>query len=103
MGKFALGDEGTYAGGQGMNTLSRQLVDIREQLIPKVQEILLRLSGSTNGIKGKLACLLALPSYCAIIYEGLEFSSIFTLKHHVELLPASVVVISFLSVDVMGF
>ena len=50
MGKFALGDEGTYVGGQGMDTLTRELADIGEQVFPKM---LLCLNGSTNGIKGK--------------------------------------------------
>ena len=86
-----------------MDTHTGELADIREQFIPKMPEMLLEPNGSTNGIKSKLRCLLALHGDCAIICEGLEGSSIFTLKHHVDLLPASVAVVSLLTVDVEGF
>ena len=66
-------------------------------------EMLLRLYCSTDGIKDKPGHLLTLCSDGPTAYEGLESLSIFSLKHHVELLPASVVVISLLSVNVEGF
>ena len=65
--------------------------------------MLLRLYCSTNGIKGKLGCLLTLWSDGPFLYEGLKSLSIFTLKHHAELLPASAVVISLLGINIEGF
>ena len=65
--------------------------------------MLLRLYQSANGIKGKPGHLLTLNGNYPIVYEGLESLSIFTLKHHTELLSASVAVISLLSVNVEGF
>ena len=54
VGELALGNEGSDAGGQGMDTLTGELVDIREEVIPEVPEMLLRLDSSTSSIKGKL-------------------------------------------------
>ena len=47
VGKFAVGYEDGYAGGQGMDTPVRELVDVREELIP---EVLHRLDSCPNGI-----------------------------------------------------
>ena len=86
-----------------MDTLTRELANIGEQFIPKIPEMLLRLDCSTDGIPGKLGCLLTLHGDCATIYKGLVGSSIFTLEHHVELFPARTAINSLLSVDVKGF
>ena len=65
--------------------------------------MLLGLYHSTDGIKGKLGCILTLLSDGHIVYEGLESLSIYALKHHVELLPAKAAVISPLNINVKGF
>ena len=44
-------------GGQGMDTLVGELVDIGEELIPELPEMLFGLDCSTDSIKGKLGCL----------------------------------------------
>ena len=54
MGKFVLGEKGMERGGQGMDTLIGELEDIREEFVPEVPEMLLRLDSSPNSIKGKL-------------------------------------------------
>ena len=44
-----------------------------------------------------------LHSDSAIVYKGLEGLSILSLKHHVQLFPASMAFVSLLCVDVEGF
>ena len=103
VGKLALGDEDEYLGGQSMDTLIRELADVREELIPEVPEMLFGLNICPSSIKGKPGHPLTLWGDGAIVYEGHASPSVFVLKHHHELFPASIVVISFLSVDVEGF
>ena len=100
MGKHTLGDEGGYVDRQGMDTLVWQLVDIGEEFI---LEMLLRLNSCPDSIKGKLGCPLTPWVDCAVVDDGLESLSIFALKHHLKLLPASLVAISFIGIDVKGF
>ena len=57
VGKLTLGDKGIDASGQGKDILIRELAGIREELIPKVPEMLLRLDSSADSIKGKLGVL----------------------------------------------
>ena len=102
-GKLALGDEGADAGRQGMDTLIRELADIREKLIPEMPEMLLGFDNNANSIKSILGHLLVLQSDGLLVDKGLESLSIFTLKHHLQLLPACVQVISLISIDVKGF
>ena len=89
MGKLALGDKGGYFGGQNMDTLIRELADVREKLIPEVPEMLLRLNSCSSCIKGKPGHPLTFLGDSAIVYEGLECLSVFTLKHHLKLLCQS--------------
>ena len=77
-----------------MDTLIRDLVDIREEFIPKMLEMLLRLDSCTNSIKDKLGHPLTLQVDGPIVNEGLKSLSIFTLKLHHQLLTACVAVIS---------
>ena len=49
--QFALGDKGSDAGGQGVDTVIRELVDIGEDLIPAVPEILLGLDSGASSTK----------------------------------------------------
>ena len=87
-------------GGQGMDTLIGVLADIGEKFIPEMPEMLLNFYSSANGIKGFLGHLLVLHSYGPIVDKGLESLSIFALKHHLHLLPASAPVVSLISIDV---
>ena len=103
MEKLALGDRVGYIGGQGMDTLAGELEDIREESIPKMPEILLRLDNGTNSIKGKLVHPLTLTGNGPIVDEGLKSLSIFTLKHHLQLLPTCVVVNSLIRIDFEDF
>ena len=64
----------------------------------KCQKCSLDLESGANSIKGKLGDPLTLKGDGPIVNEGLESLSVFILKHHYKLLPASVAVISFLSV-----
>ena len=41
MREFTLGDEGGYMGGQGMNTIIRELADNREKFVPEIPEMLI--------------------------------------------------------------
>ena len=100
MGKLALGDKGTDVGRQGMDTLLGELADIREKLILEMPEMLLSFGSHANSIKGILGHLLVGQSEGPIVSKGLGSLSIFTLKHHLHLLPASLPVVSFISIDV---
>ena len=51
-GEHALGDEGGYVNGQGMDTLIRELVVFGEEVIPEVPEMLPRLYSCCDAIKG---------------------------------------------------
>ena len=42
-------------------------------------------------------------AYCVILSECLESLSVFALEHHFQLLPSSLAVISFFSINVKGF
>ena len=86
-----------------MDTLNRELVDIREEFIPEMPEMLLGVDSSTNRIKGKLGCPLTFWGDGPIVDEEVKTLSIFALKHHFKLLQASALVISFIGVDVKGF
>ena len=57
IGEFVLGDEGGYMGGQGMDTLIGELVDIGEMFVP---EIFLNFYSSIDGIMGFPGHLLVL-------------------------------------------
>ena len=100
--EFTLGDEGTDMGRQGMDTLIRELADVRKEFIPKMSQMLFGLYCSTNSIKGKLEHPLTHQGNGPIVNEGLESLSIFTLEHHLQLLPACVAVVSLISIDVKG-
>ena len=65
--------------------------------------MLLGLDCSANGIQGMFGGLLALHSDGAIVCKGVEGPAILSLKHHVELFPASMAFVSLLHVDVKGF
>ena len=84
-----------------MDTLIRELADIAEKLIPKVPEILLGFNSCADSIKGIAGCLLVLQGDGPIVDKGLQSMSIFTLKHHVQLIPAHVPVIG-LILQLMG-
>ena len=101
MGELALGDEGGYTGGQGIVTLIRELVDVRGGVHPR--NVPQTLNSCPNSIKGKLEHPLTPWGDNAIVDEGLQSLSILPLTHHLELLPASTAVTSFLSIDVEGF
>ena len=73
-----------------------------EEIILEMPEMFLRLNSCSNSIKGKPRCPLTLQGDGSIVYGGLESLSVFTLKHHLKLLPASLVVISFLGINVKG-
>ena len=103
MDKLALGNEGAYVGRQGMDTLIGELADIREKLILEVPEMLLSFNSGAYSIKGILGHLLVLWGDGPIVGKGLVSLSIFTLKHHLQLLPAGMPVISLISIDVKDF
>ena len=63
-------DESSNVVGQGMDTLIRELADVREELILEVPEMLLRLNSCHNSIIGELGCPLTLQGDGAIVYEG---------------------------------
>ena len=48
-----MGNKDVGMGRQGMDTLIGELADIREEFIPEVPEMLLRLYCSTDSIRGK--------------------------------------------------
>ena len=52
MREFTLADKGGYAGRQGMDTLIRELADVREQFILEMPEMLISLYSSADGIMG---------------------------------------------------
>ena len=56
-----------------------------------------------DSIKGITGHLLILQCGGPIVNKGLENLSIFTLKHHLQLTPACLPVVSLISVDVKGF
>ena len=89
-------------GRQGMDTLTGELQDIREEFILAVPEMLLGLHNSTDSIKGKPGHPLTLHGVGPIVDEGLEGLSIFALDH-LKLLPVCMLVISFISIDVKDF
>ena len=101
--KFALGDEVFDMGGQGMDTLIRELEDVGNEFIPEVPEMFLKLYSGTDIIKGKLGHLLTPQGDGRIVDEGLESLSVFALENHLQLLPAHAQVISFISFIVEGF
>ena len=72
LGKLALGDEVGNMGGQGMDTLMRELADLGEEFIPKMPEMLLGLDNGTDSIKGKLGCPFTLQGNDPIVNEGLK-------------------------------
>ena len=86
-----------------MDTNIMELGDVGEEFIPERPEMLLRLNSCPHSIKGKLGHLLTICGDGTIVNEGLESLSIFTLEHHLKLLPACVAVISFISINVKGF
>ena len=88
-------------GRQGMDTLTGELADIREKLIPKMPDILIGFYISAEGIKGFLGQFLVLWGYAPIVDEGLESLSIIALKHHLLLLLACT--LSLIGIDVKGF
>ena len=100
MGEVALGDKGAYVGGQGMDTLIGELADIGEKLIP---EMLLSFNSHVDSIKCFPGHHLVLLGDGSIVDKGLDSLSIFTLKHHFQLPPACVAVISLISIVVEGF
>ena len=97
--EFALGNESVDVSRQSMDTLIGELADIREEFIPGVPEMLLGLHCSADSIKGKLGYPLTLWGNGPIVNETLDSLSIFTLKHHLQLLPASAPVISLISIN----
>ena len=103
VGKFAMGDESAEEGRQGMDTLIGKLVDIREKLIPEMSEMLLSFDSCLDSIKGNKGYLLMLQGNGSIVDKGLDSLSIFTLKHHLQLLPSCVPVVSIISIDVKSF
>ena len=64
-------DEGTDAGKQGMDTLIKELVDIGEKLIPKMQEMLLGFDSHADSIKGITGHLLVLQGNGPIVNKEL--------------------------------
>ena len=50
MWELALGDKGGNAGGQGIDTLTGELMDVGEEFILEVPEMLLRLDNCPDGI-----------------------------------------------------
>ena len=103
MGELALGNEGVDVGRQVMATLIRELVDIGEKLIPKMPDMLLDFDSPADSIKGITVHLLMLQDDGPIVNKGLESLSIFTLKNHLQPMPAHVLIISLISIDVEGF
>ena len=55
-------------------------MDVREEFIPEVPEMLLRLDSSANSIKGEQECLLTLWGNGPIVSEGLESLPVFALE-----------------------
>ena len=86
-----------------MDTVIGVLVDIRVEFISEMPEMLLGLDRCAYSIKGKLGCPLTLWGNGPIVNEGLLSLSIFALKHHFKLFPASAPVISFYGINVKGF
>ena len=62
-----------------------------------------RLDDGCCGIKHLPGGLLILHCYGLFLYEGLEVLPVFSLKHHLELFPASSELISFICINVEGF
>ena len=88
-------------GRQGMDTLVREVADIREEFILEMPEMFLGLNSCPNSIKGRLGHPPDSLGDGAIVY-GLEILSSSS-NINLKLLPASAAVISFLSIDVEGF
>ena len=86
-----------------MDTLIGEFVDIGKKFIPEIPEMLISFYSSANGIKGFPGHHLVLQSDGPIVNEELESLSIFALKHHLQLLPACVPVVSCISINVEGF
>ena len=86
-----------------MDTLIGELADTEEKLILKMPEMLISFNSHANSIKGIMVCLLVLLGDGPIVNKGLASLSIFTLKHHLQLMPAHALVISLISVDVKDF
>ena len=86
-----------------MDTIIGELVDIRKEFLLEVQKMTFGLYGYLDGIYGLPGHPLTLQGNCAIVDEGLESLPVFALKHHLPLLPSSLSVISFFSIDVKGF
>ena len=70
-----------------MVTLIGELADIGEKLIP---EMVLSCDSCADSIRGILEHLLVLQGNGPIVDKRLESLAIFTLKHHLQLLPACV-------------
>ena len=103
MREFALDDEGGYMDRQGMDTLVRELADIGEKVYPEMPEMLISFDSSVDGINGFPGHILVLWGNGPIVNERLESLSIFTLKHHLQLLQACVPVVSLISVNIECF
>ena len=103
MGEFTLSNEVTNTGQKGIDTLTGELADIREKLVPKVPEMLISFNSCADSIKGILGHLLVLWGEGPIVMRDCQSLSIFTLEHHLQLAPASMAVISLISIDVKGF
>ena len=84
-----------------MDTLIRELVHIQEELILEVPDVVFGLYCGPSGTEHLLGHLLALWGNGAIVNEGLESLPVFAFKNF-QLLPASLAVISFFSIDVEG-
>ena len=82
--------------------LIRPLVHIWEELVLEVPEVVFRFDGSCYGILYLLGGLLVLLGNGAIVNQNLQGLLVFALKHHFQLLPASLHGVSFFGIDVEG-
>ena len=79
-------DEGGYMKRKGMDSLIGKLADIREKFVLEIPEVVISLYSSADGIK-------SFPGHLLVL----------TLKHHLQLLPACVAVVSLISINVKAF
>ena len=68
----------------------------------EVPEVVFRLDGHCNSVQYLLGCLLLLFSDGPIVSLGLWSVPVFALKHHLQLLPASIFGGQLFGIDVKG-
>ena len=98
----AIVDKGHDVDVQGVDAFIKLLVHIQEELISEVPEVVIRYDGHCSDIQYLPGCLLLLLGDGPFVNQGLESLPVVTLKHHLQLLLASLHGVSFFGIDVKG-